>query len=204
MNYLEKVSEKRADKQSNQHKQAVLNAFTGLSKDIRTLLDSLETTGAKKLDKDFIDAVKGLEKVVGSLQSVKITSDDDIKTALARLDTAFSNLNVRPVVNIPAPKVEVKEREIDFKPLIDKLNTPVKVQSETVDYRAQDLDENSDPNIQYVGFVNANGGWYIIENDTLQATLRYKFGKRGYSKGWESRTGHSYKLYNEALSEVQA
>src|SRR5690606_28491404 len=144
------------------------------------------------------DAVKSLSNVADKIENIKVTSDSDIKTALRQLATALAQIDVRPVVNVPAPKIELKERDIDFKPLIDKLNTPVKVQAGVTDYKAQDLDELSDPNIQYVGFVGESGKWYIIENDTLQATLRYKFGKQGYVKGWGNRTKHTYKLYNEA------
>lgn len=204
MKYLDKVNEKKAHSKEQEHKQAVLGAFNGLSKEIRDLLSSLEKTSAKTVDKDFVASVKSLGEVAKKLDSIKVTSDSDIKQALQALASAFSRLDIRPVVNVPAPKVEITEREIDFQPLIDKLATPVKVQSGVTDYRAQDLDELSDPNIQYVGFVNEKGGWYIIENDTLQATLRYKFGKRGYTKGWENRTKHAYKLYNEALGEVSA
>lgn len=204
MSYLNKIHEKKIGQAEEKHKKAVLDAFTGLSDDIRKLLGSLEKTGAKKLDSDFIKSVNQLSTVANKLEKIKITSDEDIKHALHALSVALSQIDVRPVVNVPAPKVEVIEREIDFNPLLEKLNTPVKVQSSAIDYRAQDLDELTDPNIQYVGFVNQSGGWYIIENDTLQATLRYKFGMKGYQKGWENRTKHTYKLYNEALNEVSA
>lgn len=203
LNYLEKVGEKRADKQSKQHKQAVLNAFSGLSNDIRTLLESLDKTGAKRLDKDFVEAVKTLTGVAGKLESIKITSDNDIKEALTALAYSLSRIDVRPVVNVPPPKVEITEREIDFKPLIDKLQ-PVKVQPEVTDYRAQDMDSETDPNIQFIGFVDAKGAWYIIQNDMMMNTLRYKFGKKSYASNWKNRAKLAYRLYNEALDEVSA
>lgn len=203
MNYLDEVNEKKAHNQEQQHKQAVLDAFNGLSKEIRDLLSSLEKTSAKTVDKDFVASVKSLGGVARKLENVKVTSDDDIKQALNALAAAFSRLDVRPVVNVPAPKVEITEREIDFKPLLDKLNTPVKVQDKVTDYKAQDLDdEESNQNIQYLGFVDPTGKWYIIENDLLMNTLRYKFGKRGYSKGWSGRAKHAYTLYNEAVNEI--
>lgn len=203
MNYLDGVNEKKAHSQEQQHKQAVLDAFNGLSKEIRDLLASLEKTSAKTVDKDFVASVKSLGEVARKLENVRVTSDGDIKQALNALAAAFSRLDVRPVVNVPAPKVEITEREIDFKPLLDKLNTPVKVQDKVTDYKAQDLDdEESNQNIQYLGFVDPTGRWYIIENDLLMNTLRYKFGKRGYSKGWSGRAKHAYKLYNEAVNEI--
>lgn len=203
MKYLETVGQKRAERQEQKHKQAALDAFNGLSKDIRDLLSSLEKTGAKTLDKDFVASVKALGEVAKKLERVKVESSEDIKQGLRDLAVAFSNLNVRPVVNIPAPKVEVHEREIDFKPLLDKLNTPVKVQEKVTEFKAQDLDdEETNQNIQYLGAVDPSGKWYIIENDLLMNTLRYKFGKKGYSKGWGDRAKHAYKLYNEAVNEI--
>lgn len=122
MDYLQKVKEKRADGEHEKHKKELVKSFNNLSNQIKTLLDSLKTTGATKLDKDFIKAVKGLEKVAGSMSEVKITHDDTIRDALVNLAYVLKTLEVKPTVNVPQPKVVVNERELDLKPLLQAVN----------------------------------------------------------------------------------
>lgn len=123
MSYLDEVNSKKADQAEAKFKQQSLESFDNLSTQIKTLLDSLEKTGAKTLDKDFIKAVKGLEKVSSSLSDIRVTSDDDIKQAIQTLAYVLANLDVKPTVNVPAPKVIVNEREISFAPLIKAINS---------------------------------------------------------------------------------
>lgn len=206
MDYQETIKSKRGEAAEKQEKQASLDAFEGLATSIKTLLDSLETTGVKKLDKEYIQSVKRLETIYKGISAIKVTSDQDIKKALRSLTIAFNNLDIRPVVNVPQPKVVVQEREIDLKPLINEINKggkPGKTLLTLSDYKAQDIND-LDPSIQYVGFVNPMGGWYIIENNLLENSLRYKFGRKNYKKAWEKPQEHQYKLLNEALNEVQA
>lgn len=206
MHYQETIKTKRGEAAEKQEKQASLDAFEDLATSIKTLLDSLETTGVKKLDKEYIQAVKRLETIYKGISAIIVTSDQDIKKALRTLTIAFNNLDVRPVVNVPQPQVTVQEREIDFKPLISELNKTGKSGKTLLtlaDYKAQDISD-LDPSVQYVGFVNPLGGWYIIENNLLENSLRYKFGKKGYRKAWEKPQDHRYRLLNEALNEVQA
>lgn len=198
LSVLETIRQKRQDGDEKNHKKAVVGAFNNLAGEVRSLIDSLEKTGARTLDKDFVDSVKELSSVASKLEDIKITSDEDIKRGLYLLAEAFSQLEVRPVVNVQAPKVEVKERDIDFKPLIDKISS-----DKPDEFKAQDLDE-PDLDKQYVGFVNSAGNWYIVENNLTTATLRYKFGKKGYTRGWNNRAKHTYKLYNEAVDALSA
>lgn len=121
MSYLDSLNQKKAEQSDQKHKAESLKAFESLSGEIRTLLSSLEKTGSKTLDKDFVSAVKGLEKVASSLSDIKVTSDNDIKDAIRGLAYAFANLDLKPQVNVAPAKVEVNERPIDFKPVIDAI-----------------------------------------------------------------------------------
>lgn len=200
MDYLKTLDKKKLDQSEAKDKAVSLKALNDLGEDIRTLLSSLEKTGAKTLDKDFVAAVKGLEKVAKSLSSIKVTSDEDIKQAIIGLTHVLANLDVKPQVHVAPAKVTVNEREIDFKPLIKEINKPVKTSSLS-EYKAQDINDE-DPSIQYIGFVNPQGSWYIIENNLLDSSLRYKFGKSGYSTAWQKPQQHKYRLLNEAYSEI--
>lgn len=202
--YLSKIKAGREESSRKKEDDEKLEAFTSLATEIRTLLGSLEKTGAKKLDKSLVDAIAKLDTIAKSMKEVRVTSDSDIKNALIIMARAIQGIEIKPVVNVPQAKVEVKEREIDFTPLIKKINkadNPQKTLLTLADYKAQDINED-DPNIQYIGFVNPRGGWYIIENNTLDNSLRYKFGKDKYPKAWRKPAEHKFKLLNEALNEV--
>lgn len=122
MDYLQKVNDKKAAALENNHKKAVVASFDNLSSSIRELLESLEKTGAKRLDKDFISSVRGLEKVSKTLSSIKIEADQDIKSGLRVLATVLKGLDTKPVVNVSPAQVNVQERDVDFSPLIKVLN----------------------------------------------------------------------------------
>jgi len=121
LDYLDKVKDKRAGKADDSHKKELVDSFTSLSKQITLLLASLKKTSATKVDSDFVAAVKQLSGISNQLKQVRVTSDQDIKRTLADLSNALTVLDVKPVVNVPAPQVTVNEKEVDFKPLIKAL-----------------------------------------------------------------------------------
>lgn len=121
-NYQESIKSKRTEAVEKQEKQAYVGAIAELSTSIKTLLDSLETTKAKKLDKEYVQAIKRLETVYKGISSIRVTSDNDIKRAIRALTVVLGNLDPKPVVNVAPPTVNVQERELDFKPLIKALD----------------------------------------------------------------------------------
>lgn len=139
--YQDSINQKRAEATEKQEKQASIDAIENLSKSIKTLLDSLETTGVKKLDKEYIDSVKRLESVLSTISSIKVTSDNDIKKALRSLAIAFNNLDVKPTVEVQPAEVVVHERKIDFTPVIKALDK-IKQSAPVVNVDIATLDES--------------------------------------------------------------
>lgn len=128
--YLDELGRKKQEQAESKFKQDSLASFDNLATQVSTLLDSLDKTGVKRLDKEYIKAVKSLEKVLSAIKEVRVTADQDIKDAITGLAYVLANLDIKPTVNVPAPRVEVNERTIDFKPLIDavkKLDTKTEV-----------------------------------------------------------------------------
>jgi hypothetical protein len=68
------------------------------------------------------------------------------------------------------------------------------------DYMAQDLKKIGGN--QYVGFLNPDGAWYIIENDIKGESLRYLFGTKDYYKHFKKANEYVYKLLNEAVNAI--
>jgi hypothetical protein len=199
---ISRIKEKRHSQADAKEKQALVDSLESVSSDVRELLASLETSGAKKLDKQVVEAISALSSIVGAIKQVRISNDSETKQALADIANILKGINLSPVINVPAPKVTVQERKIDFDPLINALNKEVPLDDDPLSgYKAQDIN-NDDPNIQYVGFINSTGEWYIIENN--DSSLRYKFGKKNYLEAFKDCAKQSYKLYSEAVNEVKA
>lgn len=143
MSYLDTLNTKRQENQRKVEQEASTTAVQGLASEIRTLLNSLEKTGTKKLDEDFINAVKNLGVIADSLKSVRVTSDSDIRTALEKLASALAQIDTKPVVNLPQPKVTVVEKELDLKPITDAIKT-IKIKSPSVAVNLDAVSESVD------------------------------------------------------------
>jgi len=66
----------------------------------------------------------------------------------------------------------------------------------TSNYVISDKDDDASPN--YYGFVNADGGWYILK-ETVSAgadTYRYIKGDSDYTTNWTGRAGLTYGYFN--------
>lgn len=165
-----------------QHTQHMLGAVAAL--------DSTES------DQQELMALKDIEMAVETLQR-------STNTDFSELIQAVRSLDMTPNVTVPAPKVTVQSKPVDFTPLTDKLETLLAPETEKVDldeYRAQDLKEDGD--IQYIGFVNPKGNWYIIENNVTKNTMRYLFGTADYQKHFKNAASYVYKLLNEAVDDT--
>lgn len=159
--------------------------------------DLEEINQLKQLNKVFQDYIKA-EKV----QSI---SSDKANKALV---TAIKSLDMSPVVNVPEPHVAVTTQHIDLQPLQDTIKEYFKQPDtdETIDlecYHAQDID-NTNPKVQYIGFINSQGNWYIVENDINNNSLRYVFGESDYSNAFNRAASYSYSLLNEAINALSA
>lgn len=190
----------------------ILTDQTDLGDKISELAGKFDTS-LKQLDTSITDAeeIKQLKVLNQALQdfmkSIKASNADDTKTDKA-LIAAVKAIDVKPVVNVPAPKVNVQAPSIDLSPLQDTLRqyltseeTEEKVDLD--DFKAQDID-NTNPDVQYVGFVNPDGNWYIIENDVKGNRIRYVFGVTDYQQAFANAAMYTYTLLNEAINALAA
>ena len=61
-------------------------------------------------------------------------------------------------------------------------------------YRISDIDDASNP--KYYGFLKADGGWYILREDTTNNTYRYAKGDSEYSTAWTNRVSQTYDFFD--------
>lgn len=163
-----------------------------------------------------LDSSKSDSEQLAVLNSLKNSLDEYNKTLSGNNKTSTKNsadllkaikaINISPVVNVEPPKVTIKPEKIDTKPLEDTLKQylmPAETE-EKVDlscYKAQDID-NTNPDVQYIGFVNTEGSWYIVENSIKDNKLRYLFGTSDYEKAFQKAAIYHYQLLNEAVDAL--
>lgn len=184
----------------------LVDALFTLSKRMSAVAQDFDGNGVKSIEKSLSTAATRLEQAVTKIKTVKVETDDDVKTVLNGLREAIESFDYSPTVNVPAPNVTVTAPEVDLKPLQKSMDSYFTPRTDVVDlsrYRAQDMDE-MEQGTQFVGFVNPEGAWYILKSVEEDNTLRYKFGKDKYPRAWERVSTFKYKLLNEAADEIQA
>lgn len=61
------------------------------------------------------------------------------------------------------------------------------------EYKISEIDDGL---ISFYGFVNKNGNWLIMREDTQENSFRYAKGETGFSKFWSDRTSLKYDYYH--------
>lgn len=64
-------------------------------------------------------------------------------------------------------------------------------------YKLSDEDSASDP--AYYGYLDADGGWYILKITESTGTYRYVKGASDYSTAWTDRASQTYVYYDSAF-----
>jgi hypothetical protein len=157
--------------------QNVLDSVSRQYKDIVGQLVDME----KQEEIDLSPLLKETNKL---LSSIKVSSDKTINTR--PLEISLQNSLKLYADSISASIDKLMEKHEDHKEL------------ELESYKPHDQKDDGD--MQYFGFVNPEGAWYIIESDGSK--FRYYFGKDGYTTAFNGAATLQYKLLSEAVYEV--
>jgi hypothetical protein len=239
MSYLETVTSKRQEAQAAQQSQASRDSVLRQLKSIEqattaagdkqpevltvrqqrlfdSLRDLLETDEQKALadnHREVVEVLKDLKQAIDASQSATDSQTQEIQQRLQQMVSAVKALDMSPVVNLPAPQVQITEKDIDFGPLQATIRAAMAQKPEIIlpeqeapetdwtdlsRYRAQDLQDGEER--QYIGFVNPEGNWYIIENDVKQNRMRYVFGTTGYAKHFQAASTYKYLILDKAIN----
>lgn len=174
------------------------DAVDGLSK-------KYQNEGLSELSQQLKKTVDQLGVVAKNLTQTKIKVDLPLQKTIDGLTNSIKAIDFKPTVNVPPATVKVSSPKVDTSGLESVMQQYLSDENKEIDlddYRAQDLDE-MELGVQYVGFVNPKGAWYIVKNVEENNTLRYAFGNDSYSAFWPQASKLDYTLLNEALHEVQ-
>lgn len=197
---------------NNQKPSIVLTDSTDLGEHISGLGDKIiEVLNAVKDDKSVAQQISGITTMVAdfkslitSVQTVSKQQSDRVCASIESLKKAVAEQ--KPII-VPAPSVRLQERALDLTPLMDKLDellTPKVVEASFSmnDYRAQDLDNAN--GVQFIGFTDMHDGWYIMENNTENNTIRYAFGNGDYNEAWDQHYGLTYTTLSKAINAIRS
>lgn len=183
---------------------AVQNLTTAQPEELKPVVEELKRVviEIEKLPKDF-PSMPSFPKFPEIPKATTINNLSDIQPWLSEISEAIEKLKLDPKITVTPAEVVVQQEKVDLSPLITAVKDLKPMDRMRLgEYRAQDIWD--DDTFQYVGFVAPDGGWYIIENDIREGSLRYRFGTKNYKSNWKSRVNQSYKLLNEAIHEIQA
>lgn len=171
---------------------------------IKNLSDQYKDKGFEQLAQKLDDTVNTLKTVSKNLGDTKIKVDVPLKKTLDSLNSNIKSIDFKPTVNVAAPNVNVPKLDTSGmeRILTDFTSSQDTDKVELDDYYAQDLDE-LEQGVQYVGFLNESGHWYIIKNIEADNKLRYAFGNDSYADFWPIASKLDYKRLDEALHATQ-
>lgn len=202
MSYLDTIRERKDKATAKKDAQDGVNAIVNqLKTPQKVTVDTSNLESATEELKKFTvynakaarqeaDALKkGMENIVTAVNNIKIPEIPEQKPIPA------------PIVNVPkqpAPIVNVPQA--DFSPITEAIAGLKEEKGIDLDcYRAHDL---KDGDIQYIGFLNPDGDWYIIENDVKKNALRYVFGTGNYTQAFKKAASYKYELLSEAINAI--
>jgi histidyl-tRNA synthetase len=58
-------------------------------------------------------------------------------------------------------------------------------------------DETNTGTLDYYGFVDSQGNWYILKYDITNGNMRYAEGYSEYATAWTARATQTYLYFNE-------
>lgn len=199
MDYQTTIKAKRdavAQAQTDQKQQdalasTVVNAITEKGVRVYAQIDAKADAEELTVLNDITAALTQLQKLE---ESGKVSGDK----LLADVIQAIKKIDIKPIVNVPRQLPP----QVDFTPLqrtIEQCFKPDEsARLDLDDYKAQDIKDGD--TVQYVGFLNPQGNWYIIENDIQVNSMRYVFGSGGYAKAFKKAAQYQYKLLDEAIN----
>lgn len=203
MHYIDEVNQKRQAQSEKKQLDMLVKAVTtripamqpvNLDKQITRMGDRIVSAiEASKTD----TAIEGVREAQQSQADRIVEALDSLKKAVTEQ---------KPVV----ASSTTSQQAVDFEPIVNAikqlerlLESSPKQALDLSSYRAHDLDNGPD-GVQYIGFSDANGSWYIMQHDPDNNRDRYYFGAGDYDAAWDDKYSHSYNILSEALSALRS
>lgn len=186
----------------------ILTDQTDLGDKLREMNDKLvaaiQGIDPTEMSQHHLLAFKQLQRDVQAVAAAVKAAKPDQSAVIQ----AIKGLKLDPVINLPEPRVTVQAAGVDLSPLQDTIREVMGPRDSSTEpdrfdlsrYRAMDIKEGEQ--VQYVGFMNPEGAWYIIENDLRNDTMRFVFGRTYYARHFKNAASFQYQLLNKAIQSA--
>lgn len=204
------------------HPQVTVENFPGSVKtpDVKEVVSAVKSLQKSIKPVDNSDIVKLLSSLQAEIKKLPgaMPQDDDseeiaaIHSLSTKLDTVIAAIKAQKVT-VQAPKVTVQptpvqvqptdvkgivkalkdvQQEVAQKPVPGTPNIPT---DPLIYYLPGDIDDAG--SVQYFGYTDNRGAWYIRQFDTSVSpkTIRFAFGQSNYTTNWANRAGLTYQVW---------
>lgn len=200
MNYLDKINDKKSQAKAKADADAILNKIESVKTAIKTAPDSTLSSTLTSYVEELKKQADNYIKLIADNSKIMSVNDSELRKLINEVNLSLQKRQDIIIPEIKVPKITIpaiKVPENDFSPITDALNSLKSEKGlDLDDYFAQDIKEDGD--IQYIGFLNPDGNWYIMES--TKNTLRFVFGNGNYSKAFNKAASYKYELLNEAIN----
>lgn len=196
---------------------AVVEAITALGEKIEAIPGAIDPT--EKVEVTNIDSLKtellgGLQEVVKAVSGqkppqitlpapqVKVQAQD-LKPLVTAMKAVQDEVKKKPVPELKIPPQDDKkviQAIADLQAAVENIRIPAPAQPATdpfIKYAPADIDDAT--NVQYFGFTDQTGGWFIrkFDKSVSPKTIRFAEGNKGYNTAWTGRAGLNYSIWGQ-------
>lgn len=159
--------------------------FSPLQKSIATLSEQIA-----KLPTEYPEAPEAVE-------TVSVDNLSELKPQLEAITAILEKLKLDPKIDVKVPKTDMSGIESAIASLKEEPTKEVELN----DYMAVAIDDDSEY-MQYVGFINPDGEWYILYYDIEKNLFLFNFGIDNFNKSWQNHMNISYSQLDKAVKRV--
>ncbi|MEI7632143.1 MAG: hypothetical protein WCJ60_02370 [bacterium] len=194
----------------------VVKAVKQLEKSLKPIgIDNTDIIATlENVSSDITKELKGQNALIkgSKTDKVSVTNLGELLNVLERQSKAIDTLTkevksikLSPKITVPAPVVNVAETDVKsivkgletVKKAVDTKNIPVAntPTDPLIYYLPSDIDDAGA--VQYFGYTDNRGAWYIRKFDTSTSpkTIRFSFGQSNYATNFTNRASLTYAIW---------
>lgn len=215
MTYIELIKDKRATNAEQKQLQGSMVELVKLLSEANSQAPKDFTDKVDQLSKNILSALSAfkddktvsnqIDTLSSEFKQIAILLSKYNKDNTASLTDALDKMadSIQTIKDTP---VIIKGSDINIAPLekaITQAISSIDNSQPLILDNFRPHDQRDDGDMQYFGFVNPEGKWYILENDVKGNSFRYVFGNKNYKSSFRKAASWEYKLLSEAINAIQ-
>lgn len=172
--------------------------FVALAETIVKGLKNIDPGQFKEVTSALTSLSTEIKKLPSTFESLNKKDAQSIEKCMAKIVEAINSKDFSPKIDVKPPAVP----KIDTSSIVAAIGDLKESDGIDLDnYRGVTIDNDSEV-MQYIGFLNPKGEWYIACNNMESNQMTYVFGKANFTSAWESHMNLGYAILNVAVAEA--